>query len=124
MSAVQRPNPPGELLTRALALASMGRSVVPSTGPIKAPIGKWKQWQTMRPSVEQLYEWDRSDPERWGFVCGAISDVVVADFDGETGRKLMEEFGLRPHVKSGSGGFHVHLRHPGWPVPTMNAKAA
>jgi hypothetical protein len=27
-----------------------------------------------------------------------------------------------PHIRTGSGGFHVYLKHPGWRVPTLNAK--
>jgi hypothetical protein len=115
---------PNALVAKALELAAMGRSVLPSTGDKQAPVGSWKRWQTERPSADLIRNWGLSNPDRWGFVCGSISGVVVADFDGDAGRELLNQFGLRPHVRSGSGGFHVHLKHPGWRVPTMNAKSS
>jgi hypothetical protein len=48
---------------------------------------------------------------------------VIVDFDGEQGRRWLTEFGLMPHVRSGTGGAHVHVRHPGASVKTMNAKS-
>jgi hypothetical protein len=47
---------------------------------------------------------------------------VVADFDGNRGQELLQSFGLDPHVRTGSGGHHVYLTHPGWRVPTWNCK--
>jgi|SRR5712664_5028398 hypothetical protein len=29
--------------------------------------------------------------------------------------------GLHPHVQTGSSGYHVYFRHPGWRVPTLNS---
>jgi hypothetical protein len=35
----------------------------------------------------------------------------------------MVEWGIEPHVRTRSGGSHFYLRHPGWPVATLNAKS-
>lgn len=54
---------------------------------------------------------------------GALSGIVVVDFDGDSGRDVMARWGIKaPHVKSGSGGYHLYASHPGWPVPTLNAR--
>jgi putative DNA primase/helicase len=56
-------------------------------------------------------------------VTGAISRVVVLDFDGKRGTETRERLGLAPHVRTGSGGSHVYFQYPGWRVPTVNAKS-
>jgi hypothetical protein len=100
-------------------------SMVPSAGAEKRPCGAWKLWQKERPTVDQMRQWDRMHrPERWGPVTGALSGIVVVDFDGEKGRAWLEQWGFSPHVQTGSGGFHVYFRHPGWKVPTLNAKTS
>jgi hypothetical protein len=57
-------------------------------------------------------------------VTGELSGVVVVDFDGEAGRRLMQEWGICPHVRTGSGGYHWYVAHPGWHVKTLNAKTS
>jgi len=98
--------------------------MVPSTGTSKGPCVEWKLFQKRLPTVEELRELGRRfKPERWGLVTGKLSGDVVVDFDGPEGIKLMQEWGIKPHRRTGSGGFHCHLRHPGWNVPTLNAKS-
>ena len=98
--------------------------MLPSTGPEKKPCVGWKRFQEQLPTVDQLRQWGRKfRPERWGLVTGALAGVVVADFDGETGIALMQKWGIKPHLRTGSGGFHCYLQHPGWHVPTLNAKS-
>lgn len=98
--------------------------MVPSTGPQKKPCVAWKSFQAQLPTIDQLREWGRNfRPMRWGLVTGKLAGIVVVDFDGEQGRELMEKWGIKPHLRTGSGGFHVHVQHPGWRVPTLNAKS-
>ena len=97
--------------------------MLPSTGRKKTPCVLWKRFQTELPPADQLRQWARQfKPERWGLVTGELSEVVVADFDGELGIRLMHKWKINPHLRTPSGGFHCHLRHPGWRVPTLNAK--
>jgi hypothetical protein len=63
------------------------------------------------------------DVTRWGVVTGRLACNVVADFDGEKGIALMQKWGINPHLRTGSGGFHSYFQHPGWRVPTLNAKS-
>jgi hypothetical protein len=99
--------------------------MLPSSGMQKKPCVGWKQFQDQLPAVEQLRAWaGKFKPVRWGVVTGALAGIVVVDFDGDEGRALMERWGLKPHVRTGSGGFHCYLHHPGWHVPTLNAKSS
>jgi Bifunctional DNA primase/polymerase, N-terminal len=99
--------------------------MLPSTGTQKKPCVGWKRFQKQLPTVEGLRGWDRKfRPERWGLVTGELAGIVVADFDGEKGIELMRKWGINPHRRTGSGGYHCDLRHPGWRVPTLNAKSS
>jgi hypothetical protein len=35
----------------------------------------------------------------------------------------MNMLDLSPHVRTGSGGAHLYLRHPGWRVATVNGRS-
>ena len=98
--------------------------MIPSTGSEKKPCVGWKVFQHQLPTVDQLRQWNRKfSPARWGLVTGRLAGVVVVDFDGDQGRNLMQKWGINPHVRTGSGGFHWYGLHPGWRVPTLNAKS-
>ncbi len=99
--------------------------MLPSRGPQKKPCVGWKKFQEQLPAVEQLREWDRTfKPERWGLVTGKLAGIVVVDFDGDKGRELTQAWGVNPHVRTGSGGFHLYAQHPGYRIPTLNAKTS
>ncbi len=103
----------------AAALLDMGLSVIPATAR-KAPAVSWKKYQTRIPSRDEFEGWARENPPVWGIVTGAISRRVVLDFDGADGQRTLERLGLRPHVITPSGGAHIHVAHPGFPVSTQN----
>jgi hypothetical protein len=85
---------------------------------------RWKRYQTRAPSPEEVLRWERTfKPAGWAIICGPISRIVILDFDGESGKAIMDRLGLRPHVRTGSGGYHVYFKHPGWRVPTLNSKS-
>jgi hypothetical protein len=98
--------------------------MLPSTGPQKKPCVVWKQFQKQLPTVEDLRRWEQGfRPQRWGVVTGNLAGIIVADFDGEQGIQLMRNWGVKPHVRTGSGGYHWYLQHPGWHVATLNARS-
>lgn len=92
----------------------------------KEPLRAWKRYQTERPTRQDLNRWvndPTKKPDCLAVVTGAISGLIVLDFDGEAGQKLVETFGLLPHVRTGSGGYHVYFKHPGHLVKTLNSKS-
>ncbi|MBB6016932.1 bifunctional DNA primase/polymerase [Deinococcus radiopugnans] len=89
----------------------------------KAP--SWAALQRTRPTVSDVETWF-GEPAGKGIavITGALSGVVVLDLDGEAGELLRKRMGWNPHVRTGSGGYHLYLRHPGSPVRTVSAKVA
>ncbi|GHO56726.1 bifunctional DNA primase/polymerase [Ktedonobacter robiniae] len=118
------------------ALEQRGWSVFPlDAGKRPFPLGTyypdgtpkrlgWKIHQTRCASLKEIQYWERRyAPQLWAVITGKISRLVVLDFDGEAGQETRDRLGLSPHVQTGSGGAHVYLEHPGWPVPTLNSKS-
>lgn len=97
-----------------------GWAVIPMMPGTKRPYIKWKQFQTEFPSSEQIDEWWTNWPDAGiAVVLGDISNLIVADVDGEVPhRTLMELLGAvpkAPTVKSGSDDpfrYHLFFRHP------------
>jgi hypothetical protein len=82
----------------------------------------WKPFQSQRPTEHQLSEWLRLNPAAWAMITGAISGRITLDFDGEPGRQTLQKLRLEPHRSTPSDGYHADFVHPGWHVPTLNAK--
>lgn len=82
----------------------------------------WKMLQKRKLTDAEIqnYKNNKSMAEQWCMVAGHLSGIVVLDFDGEKGKKTLDDLKLNPHVQTGSGGFHVYLKHPGWYVQTLN----
>lgn len=86
-------------------------------GTQKRTIRPWKHLQHV--SAGEPYDHLRS--EMWSVCTGAGTGVVVLDFDGAAGEAKRQEWGLDdPHVRTGSGGHHVYVAHPGWAVLTYS----
>ena len=101
----------------------MGWSIIPVKAD-KTPFFRWSQYQDVIPDCKTVSGWDATyRPAAWALVTGAISGRIVLDFDGEAGICTMQDLGLKPHVRTGSGYFHVHLEHPGHRVKTLNGKS-
>ena len=100
-----------------------GYSIIP-VGEDKRPLlGSWKPYQFTSATSEQIQAWLAFNPAAWANVTGAVSRLIVLDFDGKVGNNTMRRLGLHPHVQTGSGGHHVYFHHPGWSVPTVSGKA-
>jgi putative DNA primase/helicase len=107
-------------ITALDALTRLKWSVIPMS-VIKKPPVMWKAYQTERVDQETLLRWQSEfNPPAWVVITGALSGRIVLEFDGEQGKATLEQLGLEPHMKSGSGGYHVHFKHPGWRVKTLN----
>lgn len=112
----------GAVLDAVLAARRRGESLI-ATKADKRPVGLWKQYQSARADEPQLRAW-AAGPHTAGFavVTGAVSGLIVLDFDGEAGMRLLDALGLHPHVRTGGGGAHLRLAHPGRPVATANSR--
>jgi len=107
----------------ALELHNRGMVVVPCFVD-KRPMIRWAEYQTRRPSEKEFESWARMKPASWAVITGKISGVVVLDFDGPIGVKTLRSLGLKPHIKTPSGGYHVYVELPdNLTVRTTNAKS-
>ena len=125
MSTPRKTTPEAALPAPVEEALSRGFSIIPTGLNKKAMIPKWKPYQTTPATREQVLEWARRlKPKGWAIVTGKVSGVVVLDFDGETGLETLERFKLQPHIRTGSKGAHVYVKHPGNPVPTLNSQSS
>ena len=116
------PSPVNGLPPIVPAALEHGWSIVPC-GPDKKALVEWTPLQTTRPTLERVQRWHAElHPAAYAVVTGKISRVAVADFDGAAGQETMQKYGVRPHVRSGSGGGHEYLEYPGFHIPTWNGK--
>jgi uncharacterized protein YjiS (DUF1127 family) len=109
-------------LTDVLAAVDRGESVI-AVNEHKKTWYPWKPYQETRATPDQIRAWAK-DQRCAGFavITGAISGLMVGDFDVPDGVVLCEELKLRPHVRTPSGGGHVRFGHPGFPVKTQNSE--
>jgi hypothetical protein len=107
------------LLRVVIAAVIHGYSVLPC-GPNKRPLVEWASLQTTRATIEQVERWHADlHPVSWGVVTGAISGIVVIDFDGTVGLATAAKYGAQLYVRTPNGGGHQYLRYPGFHVPTL-----
>jgi putative DNA primase/helicase len=109
-------------LTPAAALA-LGLSIIPCGRDKKPQLNKWKEFQTRRPTEQEVAAWQGMDPAIWAMVTGKVSGRITLDFDGEAGRRTLEGLGLEPHRSTPNSGYHCDFQHPGWYVKTLNGKS-
>ncbi|MBI0446913.1 bifunctional DNA primase/polymerase [Deinococcus sp. DB0503] len=96
--------------------------------PSRKSPGRWApSWRPLMvepPSEDMVVAWFRHPAGKGlAFVTGQRSGRVVIDLDGASGDELRQRWGVRPHVRTGSGGWHVHVAAPPWRVPTLNSKS-
>jgi hypothetical protein len=87
----------GPMLTAALDAYDNGLCVVKAQADgSKRPIGEWKQYQSQRPSREQVVAWFANEHPGMGVICGAVSgDLEMFELEGrfctEIGTKVFAE---------------------------------
>jgi hypothetical protein len=103
-------------------LRALARDEVPipiRAGNEKKPAVKWAHLQQLpRPTRRDIERFPSSD--LWGVLTGAISGLVVLDFDGDEGRELAEQYGFPIHLTTKKGS-HLRVEHPGVWVKTRRA---
>jgi len=102
---------------KALQYLSRGWSIIPIVPGGKNPaISTWKEYETTRPTVEQVEKWWTANPTaNIGVVCGEVSGILVVDVDRnkETGKlPKYPDLPLSPTLsaKSGGGGYHYFYK--------------
>ena len=106
------------LKEEAKRLISRGYSVIPVNGDKlpsnpKQPAVAWKRYQKRLPDVGEIERWFERDATALGIVCGAISRLMVIDFDHYAGyrrfRHRFPEYTNSYTVKTRRG-YHVYFR--------------
>ncbi len=88
----------------------------------------WKEYQTRRPTRAELIRWfeefhGRDPSGMWQVLCGLPDGICVLDLDTKRGQRGMEtlaRLGLSPTVETPSGGAHLWVKSPGYPVRTRS----
>lgn len=106
-----------DMLAAALAAYDAGLCVIrASTDGSKRPFGKWKRYQTERPTRDEVEQWFTGGHPGMGVVCGAVSgDLEMFELEGrfcaEGGTKsfatAMRVAGLELLLKRLANGFHT-----------------
>lgn len=103
-------------LEAALKYEEMGWAIVPANG--KVPCVSWKQYQTVRPTKEQIIKWWTDMPNsNIAVLTGDISGIIVLDIDLKHYRSP-EEFELPTTVSSSTAnkGWHYFFKYPGYEI--------
>ncbi|MFA6397508.1 MAG: bifunctional DNA primase/polymerase [Candidatus Paceibacterota bacterium] len=107
-------------LEAALRYTAMGWVIVPAIG--KHPCVKWKKFQKVKPTQDQIKEfWTKFPNAKIAVITGPLSSIVVFDIDTKHNRRP-EEFDLPATVSSRTtnGGWHYFFKHPGYKVRNSN----
>jgi hypothetical protein len=111
------------LKAAAEAAYALGWSLVVLNIDKHPVVPAWKDYQMKRAPLDHILKCTQyQGAASLAVITGALSGVVVLDFDGPAGLATMRKLNLEPHLCTGSGGFHVYVKHPGFYVPTLNGK--
>src|SRR5665213_1197206 len=105
------------------AAVEAGFSIIPVNSDKRPRLATWKPFQERLPTRDELNLWRGENPAAWAVVTGGVSGIVVLDFDGAAGLETLRKLNLQPHVRTGSGGAHLYLLHPGWRISTVNGRS-
>lgn len=93
-----------------------GYSVILLDG--KTSQAPWKEFQTRRPTRDEIRSWFQNSDCNIGILTGALSGLVVLDADTpEDAAYWLENYPRSPlMVETGRGGLHVYYRYPDYEV--------
>ena len=112
-ATIQRPNP----LDQALRFLALGYSVIPVKSRDKRPSIAWKQYQTRKPTVDEVTAWFTGHDElNIAIITGAVSGVVVVDADSAEATTWMQAHHPSPIRSKTAKGAHFLFAHPGHEV--------
>lgn len=108
----------------ARRLSALGFSVIPvpvphpgvpegQPGDGKVPILAWRDYQSRRPTLDEIDTWFGHGPMNVAVVTGTISGVVVIDADSPDAlRWCTSHLTYTPWQVQTARGFHLYYRHP------------
>lgn len=110
-------------LSVVLDLHDWGLTVIPLKPRSKIAAVSWKDFQSSKPTLDQVQNWFAEETERnVGILTGASSGIVVLDIDADRGgEESVAKLGPLPRtatVKTGRG-THYYFQHPGFDVPNQ-----
>ena len=106
------------LLESVLELWRSGFSVIPIQPGGKRPLVSWIEYQSRKPTEEEIYRWWQQYPNaNIGIVTGKVSGIVVIDLDpdkddNESGARIYEQAPTDFIAKTGRGGYHLYYHYP------------
>lgn len=102
----------------AIEYMDNGYSVIPLIVRSKKPSIPWKEYQTRKPSYEEIGQWWGLHPQsNLGIVCGRASGLVVIDADDEESERYMRiHLDPTPMRVRTRKGVHFYYRHPSIPI--------
>lgn len=96
-----------KMLEAALAYIRKGVSIVPVNG--KIPRIKWEEFQTRKPTEEEIRTWWNLWPDAGiALITGKISNVTVVDV--EAGGDV-DRFPITTTIRTGGGGWHLYYQY-------------
>ena len=113
------------VFANARDLWSRGLSVIPiprpqpgvppgQPGDGKVPVIQWHEYQTRRPTEDEIVRWFGAAPMNIAVVTGAVSDVVVIDADAPDALHwCTRRLPYTPWQTKTARGFHLWYAHPG-----------
>lgn len=111
-------------LSAAKLYVSKGLSVIPLYHPDfdpaaegkkgKRPKIAWREYQTRKPTEQELEAWFGGEPTNIGIVTGKISGLDVIDFDTVEAFEMAQKLGIDDSVRVKTGkGYHVFCKATG-----------
>lgn len=112
------------VMQAALSFAERGWSIVPQLPGEKKPCVKWKHFQEVCPTSNQLTAWFRQWPDAGlALILGPVSGTFVIDVDGpEAHAALLQQLGSEPIAPKAISGsrkpfrYHLFFQHPDMPT--------
>ena len=105
-------NDSNEVIPEFSSLAAMGWSFVIMPRGNKSPSGKWKHYQSRRPTSSEVADRD-GEIANVGIITGRLSNLLVIDVDSAESQALIDSLNLpdTPVVRTARG-HHYYFRHP------------
>lgn len=111
----------GDLTGIAIEYTRRGLCILPVAPQGKKPLLRtWEKYTRERPPEDMVRSWFTSlDGVGIGAVTGSISGIVVIDIDTRSGmgyEQITDKYPTGLIARTGSGGFHLYYKHPGFDV--------